>query len=290
MKTDKPLFGVLLILLSGMVLASQDGLSKYLSSLSPVLLVIWMRYVVQLGLMIAIFAPKKGLALVKTQRPWLQLARGASLVGLSLLFFSSLPFLPLGEATAVLFLAPLFVVICSAVFLKESVQPLLWISVVIGLCGVLLIVRPGGALFTPAVLLPLAAAGCFALYQLITRRLSQSDSTATSNFLTALLGTLVTSALVPFVWETPQSLGHWLALAALGGCAMLGHLLLTQAYHYASAATLAPFTYVQIVFAAVVGFFAFGHIPDQWAMLGMAVIVGSGLLMALAYRRPAAAG
>ena len=285
MKPDKPLFGVLLILLSGVVLSSQDGLSKYLSTLYPVMLVVWMRYTVQLGLMVAIFAPKKGLNLVKTQRPWLQLARGASLVGLSLFFFSSLPYLPLGEATAVLFLAPLFVVIFSSLFLKEQVKPLQWASVVMGLIGVILIVRPGGELFTPAILLPLAAAACFGVYQLITRRLSKTDSASTTNFLTALTGTVVTSAIVPFVWQTPESLDHWLSLAALGGFAMLGHLLLTHAYRHASAATLAPFTYGQIVFATLVGLIAFGHTPDMWAIVGMAVIAASGLIMAVAYSR-----
>lgn len=284
MKTDKPLLGVLLILLSGVVLASQDGLFKYLAGLYPVMMVIWLRYTVQCALMLLVFAPQKGRGLLVTRRPWLQLGRGLSLVALSICFFSSLPYLPLGEATAVLFLAPLFVVIFSALFLHEQVTLWHWASVVTGLLGVLMIVRPGGELFTWAVLLPFAGAGCFGVYQLLTRALSKTDSTATSNFLTSLTGTLVTGAILPFVWQTPASLNDWLGLITVGVCAMLGHLLLTHAYRYGSAATLAPFTYGQIVFASLLGALVFGHTPDGLGILGMTVVVASGLLMTRAYR------
>lgn len=287
MKTEKTLFGVVLMLLSCLILAVQDGLSKYLSSLYPVLIVIWVRYLTQLFLLLGSCAPRQGWQLVKTQRPMLQLARGISLVSLSLCFFSSLIYLPIGEATAVLFLSPLFVVIFSALVLKESIKPVLWLCVVLGLLGVLMIVRPGGDLFRPAALLPLLAAVFLGIYQLLTRRLSATDSPVTSNFLTAVVGSLVTSALVPFVWQAPESWAHMLMMIALGSCSVIGHMLMTHAYGYASAATLSPFTYAQIVFAVLTGVLVFGHTPDAWALLGIAVIVGSGVLMALSANRAA---
>ena len=153
----------------------------------------------------------------------------------------------------------------------------------VGLLGVLLIVRPGGALFTPAILLPLGAAFCFGLYQLLTRRLSATDHPATSNFLSALVGTLSVSVLLPWFWQTP-TLVDGLLMATLGATAMTGHMLLTHAYRFGSAASLAPFTYVQIVTATLLGMLFFDHTPDLWAILGMAVIILSGAALAWGQR------
>ena len=152
-----------------------------------------------------------------------------------------------------------------------------------GLLGVLLIVRPGGALFTPAILLPLGAAFCFGLYQLLTRRLNGTDHPATSNFLSALVGTLSMSVLLPWVWQTPP-LTDALLMALLGATAMSGHMLLTHAYRFGSAASLAPFTYMQIVIATLLGMLFFDHVPDAWSMLGMAVIILSGVALAWGQR------
>ena len=279
----QPTLGILLILAAGLLLASQDALSKSLTAVYPLLLVVWLRYLSQSVLMLALFAPRMGLNLLRTQRPWLQLVRGLSLVAITLLFYSALRFIPLGEATAVIFLAPLVVIVLSATWLKEHISRGLWLSVGVGLLGVLLIVRPGGALFTPAILLPLGAAFCFGLYQLLTRRLSATDHPATSNFLSALVGTLSVSVLLPWFWQTP-TLVDGLLMATLGATAMTGHMLLTHAYRFDSAASLAPFTYVQIVTAALLGMLFFDHTPDLWAILGMAVIILSGAALAWGQR------
>ena len=279
----QPTLGILLILAAGLLLASQDALSKSLTAVYPLLLVVWLRYLSQSVLMLALFAPRMGLNLLRTQRPWLQLVRGLSLVAITLLFYSALRFIPLGEATAVIFLAPLVVIVLSATWLKEHISRGLWLSVGVGLLGVLLIVRPGGALFTPAILLPLGAAFCFGLYQLRTRRLSATDHPATSNFLSALVGTLSVSVLLPWFWQTP-TLVDGLLMATLGATAMTGHMLLTHAYRFGSAASLAPFTYVQIVTATLLGMLFFDHTPDLWAILGMAVIILSGAALAWGQR------
>ncbi|MBA1276699.1 MULTISPECIES: DMT family transporter [Pseudomonadaceae] len=276
--SPQPLLGVLLILVSCLVLATHDGLSKHLTLLYPVFLVIWARYMAQTVLMAALFAPRMGRRVFHTLRPGLQLCRGLSLVSVSMLFISGLSFIPLAEATAVIFLTPLLVTIASAL-LGEHVSRSQWLAVGCGLIGVMIIVRPGGALFTPAILLPFGAAVSFTLYQLVTRRLSATDHPVTSNFLTSVVGSLVMSVLVIFNWQTP-TLHDALLMAALGAMAMSGHLLLTNAFRFASAATLAPFTYAQIIFAGVVGFFAFGHVPDLGAILGMTIIIASGLCMA----------
>ena len=276
--SHRPLLGVLLILVSCLTLASHDGLSKYLTQLYPVFLVIWARYLSQTALMIALFTPRMGRRVFHTLRPKLQICRGLSLISVSMLFISGLSYIPLAEATAVIFLAPLMVTIASKL-LGEQVSRAQWLAVGFGLVGVMIIVRPGGALFTPAVLLPFGAALSFTVYQLITRRLSETDHPVTSNFITSLVGSLVMSVLVIFNWQTP-TLHDALMMAALGAMAMSGHLLLTNAFRFASAAALAPFTYSQIIFAGVVGMIGFGHTPDLGAMVGMAIIIASGLVMA----------
>jgi len=276
--SHRPLLGVLLILVSCLTLASHDGLSKYLTQLYPVFLVIWARYLSQTALMIALFTPRMGRRVFHTLRPKLQICRGLSLISVSMLFISGLSYIPLAEATAVIFLAPLMVTIASKL-LGEQVSRAQWLAVGFGLVGVMIIVRPGGALFTPAVLLPFGAALSFTVYQLITRRLSATDHPVTSNFITSLVGSLVMSVLVIFNWQ-PPTLHDALMMAALGAMAMSGHLLLTNAFRFASAAALAPFTYSQIIFAGVVGMIGFGHTPDLGAMVGMAIIILSGLVMA----------
>lgn len=279
------LYGVLLILLSGILLASHDGLSKYLTQLYPVFLVVWARYLAQVVLMLGMFAPRMGRRVFHTLRPWPQLLRGLSLVSVSIMFISGLRYIPLAEATAVIFLTPLMVTVASAL-LGERVSHSQWLAVGVGLLGVMIIVRPGGALFTPAVLLPFGAAISFTVYQLLTRRLNGTDHPVTSNFLSSLVGFLVMSVLVTFNWRTP-SVHDAVLMASLGLMAMSGHLVLTQAFRYASAASLAPFTYGQIVFAGIVGFIAFGHIPDVEAIAGMTVIIASGLCMAYVQSRQA---
>ena len=281
---SRPGLAILLILAAGLLLSSQDALAKTLTLSYPLLLVVCLRYLAQSLLMLLVFAPRLGLDLLRTRRPLLQLARGLSLVGVTLLFYGGLRYIPLGEATAVIFLAPLVVVALSVLWLKETVSRGVWLAVGGGLLGVLLIVRPGGALFTPASLLPLGAAFCFGLYQLLTRRLSATDAPATSNFLTALVGTLGAGLLLPWTWQMPAPMDV-LLMAALGGLAMTGHMLLTHAYRFASAASLAPFTYGQILIATLIGALVFDHLPDAWAVLGMAVIILSGAALAWSQRQ-----
>ena len=171
----------------------------------------------------------------------------------------------------------------SEMCIRDSSQ---WAAVLAGFIGVLIIVRPGGQLFTPAVLLPVCSAVCFGLYQLLTRLLSGIDSPTTSNFLTGIINTLVLSSVVPFFWEIP-TLGHGFMLALLGLFGMSGHLLLTQAFRYAPPALLAPFSYGQIVTAGIIGYFVFGHVPDSGALIGILIICASGLAVAWQQSRKA---
>lgn len=278
--TQKPLYGVLLILCAGLLLASHDGVSKYLTHTYPLIMVIWMRYFVQTLVMLLLFLPRMRWAIVRTRRPWLQLLRAISLLSISVLFIGGLRYIPLAEATAVMFLAPLIVTVLSALLLHEKVSKGQWIAVSVGFLGVLFIVRPGGALFTPAILLPVCASFCFAVYQLITRRLSSTDHAVTSNFLSGLFGTVILTTLLPGHYRLDVAHVDLLFMLLLGVLAMTAHMLLTMALKYSTAATLAPFTYGQIIFAGLVGYLAFATLPDAWSMLGVLIISCSGLAVA----------
>lgn len=275
----QPFKGILLIVLATFLFSSHDALSKYLASIYPIVMVVWARYVVHTLLMAGIFLPRAGLAVLRTRHPFLQTLRALCLLGTSFLFTTGLQYIPLAEATSVNFLAPLLVTALSVPLLGERVSFGQWAAVLVGFVGVLVIVHPGGDLFTPAVLLPFGSALCFSFYQLLTRKLSQVDSPTTSNFFAGLCNTLIVSALVPFFWQWP-GLVHGLMMLALGTCGMTAHLFLTQAFKHAAPALLAPFSYCQIVFAGLLGFVIFGHTPEPSALLGIAVICGSGLAAA----------
>jgi drug/metabolite transporter (DMT)-like permease len=247
-------------------------------------MVVWARYVIHTLLMAGIFLPQSGLRVLRTKRPLLQLMRALCLLGTSLLFTGALLFIPLAEATAVNFLAPVLVTALSVPLLGEQVTRGQWLAVICGFIGVLIIVHPGGELFTPAVLLPFCSALFFCFYQLLTRKLSEIDSPTTSNFFAGLCNTLVMSALVPFFWQVP-SVGHGVLMVALGACGMTAHLLLTQAFRHAAPALLAPFGYCQIVFAGLLGWWLFSHTPTLTTVIGIVVICCSGLAAAWQQRR-----
>ncbi|NLY15580.1 MAG: EamA family transporter [Gammaproteobacteria bacterium] len=277
-KADNLLLGIVLIIIAGAMLASHDAMTKSLALGYPVTLIIWVRYTVQSVLLPLLFLPKMGKRLLHTYRPVLQLLRGISLLGVSLLLITGLRFIPLAEATAVIFLAPVFVTLLSALLLRETVVQSQWLAVGLGLLGVGLIVRPGGALFSWPILLPLAAAICFAIYQLLTRMLAGKDHPATSNFYSGLIGSLLLAPVALLQLDELQQMSTPTLgmLLALGAIAMTAHMLLTLAFRYASAVVLAPFTYVQIISAVVVGWLAFDQLPDVWALLGVLIIMAGG--------------
>ncbi|MGV8917358.1 MAG: DMT family transporter [Pseudomonas sp.] len=281
---DQPAKGIGLICLALLLFSTHDTLSKYLSGFYPIVMVVWARYVVHTLLMLFIFIPKSGLSVIRTKRPGMQLARALCLIGTSLFFTTGLRYIPLAEATAVNFLAPLLVTALSVPLLKEHVSRSQWIAVLTGFIGVMIVVRPGGALFTPLMLFPLASALCFGFYQLLTRQLSGIDSPTTSNFLTGIFNSLIMTALVPFFWSTP-TFTHGLFMIGLGTCGMLGHLLLTQAFRHAPPALLAPFSYGQILFAGMYGYLIFDHTPDIYGVVGICVICLSGLAVAWGQRK-----
>ncbi len=272
--------GILLLVAAVSTFAVLDSIAKYLSRTYPVPTIVWARYAMQTLFMLLVVGPRLKLDLVRSLRPGLQVIRGVVLVVSSMFFFSAIALMPLAEASAITFLSPLFLAGMSVWLLKERVRRSAWAAIIAGLVGVLFIIRPGGDVFTPAAVLPILTALCFAGYQLLTRKLAGIDSTMATLFYGAIVGTLLLSLALPFYWKTPESVLHALLFIALGVLGTLGHFVLIRAFTHAPPAALAPFVYVQLVAVLILGYAVFGEFPDGWSLVGMGIIVLSGAWIA----------
>jgi drug/metabolite transporter (DMT)-like permease len=270
--------GIALILAAVFMFSSMDALAKFMLKADyPLGGLIWARYVVNLLVMLALLWPRMGGRLFRTTRPGLQLVRGLLLVASTLCFYLALRYLPLAEAAAISFVGPVLTTILAGWLLHERASATQWLAVLLGFAGVLIIIRPGGSLFTPAALYPLLTAVLFSFYQIVTRVMSGNEHHYTTLFYTALIGGIITSIALPFSWQTPTLLqaAIMFGMGVFGG---YGHYLLIRAVAYASPAALAPFGYSQLVWSTVLGYAVFRDFPDGGSLLGMAIVVSAGLL------------
>jgi drug/metabolite transporter (DMT)-like permease len=285
MPEGRPFIGILLMLGAGLCFAALDATSKHLTQTFSVPMLVWARYTVHFLLMVIFLAPSMRAKLIATQRPIALTARALMLVGTTGFAMAGISIMPLAESTALLFVTPLIVVLLASRLLKESVSAGRWIAVVAGFTGALLIARPGGAMSTQGIILMSLAAGCYAIYQVQTRHMSLTENTVTMLFYTALVGTVSMSLAAPLYWSGPMP-DAWqgLGIASLGIYGGTGHLLMTRAFRHAPASTLSPFLYAQLVWAILLGWLFYDHLPDLLSIAGMAVIAGSSLSIALSER------
>lgn len=254
---------------------------KLLSPHLPTVELIWARSLGHLLFIVAIFAPGHGgWRLFATRKPAVQLARSLLLIASTSFFFAALGFVPLADATAVSFTAPIGVAALAGPVLGERVGLRHWIAIGAGFAGALVIVRPGGEGANPYALLVLGSAGCYAGYQILTRHVAPFDTPETSVAYSALVGTLVLSSVVPFFWKAPDRLSHWLILSVLGVLGGLGHYCVARAFLWGPASLISPFHYIQLVWAVAVGYLVFGDAPSPWMWVGAAIIVASGFYIA----------
>jgi drug/metabolite transporter (DMT)-like permease len=277
-RADHPLRGIGLIVSSTVFLACSDTLAKYLSLTLPSIEIAWIRFLVFFIILIPMMA-KTPPGLLRSTRPGLQLWRGLGLVSSSLFFISGLRFLHIAEASATSFVAPIFVTALSIALLGEKVGIRRWAATLVGLIGVLIVVRPGSSAFHPAVIFPIVSALGWASTLTITRMISGKDRAITTMVYSAVTGLCVLTAMVPFVWVAPSWRDILLGVG-IGVASTTGQWIVVLAFRYADASVLAPFSYSQLVWVTILGFFVFGEIPDLWTIAGAAVIIGSGLYTA----------
>jgi drug/metabolite transporter (DMT)-like permease len=289
-QVDDPVRGILLIVAAMVFFSMSDACSKFLGERIPPIEVVWLRYGGFTLLMLPSLLRRP--SRFRSTAPLLQVGRGLGLLGSALFFTAGLKFLAMADATAMSFVSPLFITALSIPVLKEKVGVRRWSAIVVGLLGVLIVVRPGTSTFNPASVLPLLSSMSWACGIVLTRKMSAgTDGMATTLAYAAFTGFAVTSLMLPFVWVVPS----W-PTVALGGfmacVSTAAQWLVVLGYRRANASVLAPFSYTQLVWSCLAGLLVFDMAPDGTTLVGAAVIIASGLYTAhreriVAHRRPA---
>lgn len=286
---------------AAMVFSSNDMLVKLLSGGYPLHQIVFIRSIVGILMMVLIVAPLEGArATLWTPRWKVHALRGLFVTLANLTFFTALAAMPLAEATAIFFIAPLLITGLSVIFLGEFVGPRRWAAVAVGFLGVLVVMRPGSASFQLAALLPLEAALFYAGIHILTRKLGMGERASTMAlyiqvvffFVAGLWGLIAGDGsfmlwdhpslrflFTAWVWPVGVDMLTILAVGVLSGC---GAYLITQAYRQGEAALIAPFEYLSLMMSVGWSYLIWGYAPDLWAGLGIALILGAGLFIARA--------
>ena len=273
------LTGIGLICGAFICFAVLDATAKWLGQTISYVEISWARYAGHFLLSFLVINPWNTPGVWRTKRLGLQMLRSLLLVGITVSNFFALQYLQLDQTISILFSTPFFVAVFAGPLLGEWIGPRRWIAIMVGFAGVLVIVRPTTHGLHPAVIASLFGALCYAFYNICTRRLASTDSTATTMFYSSLVGATLLTIPLPWFWSTPTDalvIGNMAMLGVYGG---LGHLLLVMAHRRAPAAVLAPFLYSQIIWMILAGWLLFGQVPNQWTLIGAGIVIASGLYL-----------
>ena len=260
--------------------ASMDTLSKYIVHTYGIAEVLFVRSVIYMALAVVVARQDGGsfLRAMRTRRPWLQFGRSALAVAENATVILAFSFLPLADAHSVGASSPLIVVALSAPLLGEKVGAFRWSVVLVGFCGVLIIVQPGSGMLQIGALVAIGAAFTGAVTAVTIRQLNKFDSSVAIVFYFTLFSTVMTAAPLPWVWQTPSATEWAMAITAglMGG---IGQYLMTQAYALAPAAVVGPFNYAGLLWAAGFGWLVWGDVPSWHVVTGAAIVMASGLTL-----------
>lgn len=262
-----------------LILPIGDAIGKYLGEGGmSAMQVGWGRWLFQL-----IFLLPPVLILYRKQfwpipRFWLQLVRAGLMIAATITFFWGIARIPLADATAVLFIGPLMVVVLSALILKESVGPRRWMAVGVGFFGMLLIVKPGAAGFDPNMLIIVLTAFFFGLFLILSRLLAGLAPTLLVMVWMGILGVAATSVGAYPVWVEP-TMEQWFAMLLLGAAMAIGHFLILWASARLEASAIAVMPYLEIVSSTAIGYSVFDHFPDLLTWIGCSMIVAAGMFV-----------
>lgn len=275
----KLLIGFALAAFGAMILPIGDAIAKHLGSLDySAFQITWGRWVAHVVILTPFMVFRRGQRVWIPERAGLHILRGLVMVAATVAYFSALRFIPLANAAAILFVAPLLVTALSGLVLGERVGPRRWIAVILGLLGMLLIVRPGLGAASWGSALALIATFAFSCYFLLTRKLAGRTPAVVTLWFMAVVGTAVSTPFAVMVWRTPD-LSAWLLMLGIGAVMALGHLFIIRALDHIEASALAPLTYLEIVTATAIGYFWFGDFPDTLTWAGCAVVISAGLFV-----------
>ncbi|MGB0959234.1 MAG: DMT family transporter [Halocynthiibacter sp.] len=270
--------GIILMVVTVFIFALQDGLSRHLAEAYNTPMIVMIRYWFFAAFVIAVAARKGGgiRKAAHTEQPFLQILRGVLLATEVTVMVIAFTKLGLIESHAVFTSYPLLVAALSGPILGERVGWRRWIAIGIGFLGVLIILRPGFGVFSPAALIPLMAATMFAVYGLLTRYAARKDSAATSFFWAGVAGA-VSATIVGITYWEPMAQSDWIYMAALCVSGALGHFCLIKCYEVAEASAVQPFAYLQLVFVSFIGVMFFGETITAPVMIGAALVIAAGV-------------
>jgi drug/metabolite transporter (DMT)-like permease len=268
--------GIGLLIAAVVCFAVLDTTTKRITAEVPLLMAVWARYFFQAVVTSALILPKTGLAVLKTDNLSLHITRGVLLMVVTVLAFSSLRVMPVGEFTAIVMTTPLLVTLLAARLLGEHVSPIRLVLVAGGFIGTAIIVRPGGDAMGWAMLLPLGMVVANAAFQLLTSKMGRTEASMTTQFYTSWIGALLASVPLYWIWTSIDNPALWLGLLLMGVAGAAGHMLMIMAFGRAPAATLMPYMYLQIGFAMLGGWLMFKHIPDHLSLIGIGLIAACG--------------
>lgn len=271
--------GILLMGVAFTLFPLMDTVGKHLTQDYHPFQITWGRFFFQAIFLSVLVFSRRPFSILRTRKPTLQFARAFTGWASNIPFIFGLAFISLADAFAAVLVGPLIVTALSVPLLGERVGMRRWSAIAVGMVGALIVVRPGLGVMHWAISLPLLAATAFAFYQIFTRRLSGSDDTDATLLFGSYGGAIMSTLLLPFVWKTPDLAG-WGFMASMGLIISAAHIALVRALHFAAASILAPFAYIQILSATLLGLVVFGDFPDRWTLIGAAIICSSGLYIA----------
>jgi drug/metabolite transporter (DMT)-like permease len=290
--SDKPrdgqriLTGILFICGAGILFPVMNGFAKFLGESGyDSMQVSWARAFGHILFMLAAFVPRFGFGMLRTRRLGTQILRSALLMTSNLSFFFAIVTIPIAKAASISLTAPLVVALLAWPMLGERTTVGRLVALGVGFVGVLIVIRPGTELFQWASLFVVASATCYALYQILTRRIADVETPETSAIYSSVVGAFGLLFVLPFVWKTPEGARDIAYFCSIGVLGALGHYCVTRALHYAPANIVTPFQYMQLLGSVAVGYLFFGNFPDLLGWVGAAIIVAAGLYIGWSQRR-----
>ena len=279
------LTGIGLVSLCYLLFSLLDGSAKWLVGSMPVIMVVWLRFVIHAVVGGAVLFPLRGILLIRTRHLRWHMLRALMFMAMTGINFWALQYLQLTVTASIFFSVPIMIALASAVLLGERLDAGRWLAIGAGFAGVLVIIRPWGAEFHPAMLASVVNAVLYAGFMMMTRRLAAYDSPETIQYLPAVGAAIGLAPFALAAWQSPSGWLEWTVACLLGVLGGFGHYLLALAHRYAPSSVIAPFLYQQVLYMALFGYLVFGDVPSPGLWLGAAIVIGSGLYLFSRERR-----
>lgn len=279
------LIGIGLMMIAFLLFSLLDTTAKWLNHVIPTPQTVWSRYTFSVLLVLIVINPRTKPGVLKTKKPVLQFWRSMFLFVSTLLNFIAINYLQLSQTISIAFAAPLLVALLSGPILGEYVSRDRLIAIIVGFVGVLVVARPGFGGIHPVAILSIIGVVCYAMYVVMTRHLAAHDSTETTLVYSGMVGAILLTPVMFWIWQNPPDLFSALMMGALGLYAAVGHFALIRAHRFTPAYILTPFIYTQLIWMSLFGYLVFGDVPDRFTLIGGTIVIGSGLYLLMRERR-----